>query len=73
VYSAGQMNVPSDNTNSSGYVATPCIRVCRLDKQQICTGCLRSAQEIQAWPDASGTERRQILEAVDRRAEQHRN
>ena len=58
MYSAGQMNVPSDNTNSSGYVATP---------------CLRSAQEIQAWPDASATERRQILEAIDRRADQHRN
>ena len=62
------MNVRPDIPDSIDHVQTPCIRICRLDEQQICTGCLRSAQEIQAWPDAGPEERRRILEAIDRRA-----
>jgi predicted Fe-S protein YdhL (DUF1289 family) len=64
------MPVPTNNHDSADYVQTPCIRICQLDDQQICTGCLRNAQEIQAWPDASTHQRRLILDAIDRRAQQ---
>jgi len=40
---------------------SPCISVCVLDEQDICTGCFRSAGEITEWFMASGEEKRQIL------------
>jgi hypothetical protein len=33
---------------------TPCIHVCELDAQGVCTGCHRTAAEICRWPGALG-------------------
>ena len=30
-------------------VASPCVQVCELDDDNICMGCLRSADEIRDW------------------------
>ena len=45
-------------------VESPCIKVCEVDANGICRGCLRTLAEIGAWRDASDTERRAILAAV---------
>jgi predicted Fe-S protein YdhL (DUF1289 family) len=39
-------------------VASPCIRLCTLDDQDVCLGCFRSMAEICAWSRASNDERR---------------
>ena len=49
---------------------SPCIDICTLDaKGEICTGCLRSLDEIALWSQMSEEERRAIMRALpDRRA-----
>ena len=48
-------------------VASPCIRLCTLDDQDVCLGCFRSMSEICAWSSASNDERRQIVVASEQR------
>ncbi len=48
-------------------VASPCIRQCCLDDQDICCGCLRSLQEIIDWGNASDDQRRATLARCVRR------
>jgi predicted Fe-S protein YdhL (DUF1289 family) len=50
------------------YIQTPCIRVCRLNEDDICIGCLRSLEEIGAWPDADTDERMRILDNISKRS-----
>lgn len=51
-------------------VASPCVGVCELDQvSKLCTGCLRTADEIAMWRDAGGEVRRSILERVRARWE----
>jgi predicted Fe-S protein YdhL (DUF1289 family) len=51
-------------------VASPCVRNCCLDEQDVCLGCGRSLDEIRVWSEAADPERLGILErAKARRAE----
>lgn len=43
---------------------SPCIKVCRLDDNKVCIGCLRSIDEIVAWKKLSAEEQKQILSRV---------
>jgi uncharacterized protein len=50
-------------------VPSPCIRLCLLNAQQVCTGCGRHIDEIAVWSGASAERRRQIrVEAASRLA-----
>jgi predicted Fe-S protein YdhL (DUF1289 family) len=40
---------------------SPCISVCLLDQDDICTGCFRSAEEITDWFMSSAEQKREIL------------
>lgn len=42
-------------------VRSPCVSICALDEQDICTGCQRSADEITRWARMSNDERREVL------------
>jgi len=53
-------------------IASPCVRNCCLDDQDICLGCHRSVEEIIAWGNASNAERRAILERAAERAREWR-
>lgn len=47
---------------------SPCIGVCELDPVTgWCRGCLRSGEEIAAWPAASRDLRRRILRQIETR------
>ena len=46
---------------------SPCISVCVLDDQNICTGCYRSAEEITDWFMATDEQKREILRRVRER------
>ena len=42
-------------------VASPCVAVCRMsDDGALCTGCLRSIDEIGAWSGASEAFKREV-------------
>ncbi len=49
-------------------IPSPCIGVCRLDPDtRRCSGCLRSAAEIAAWPGATPAERLAIVQLLRER------
>ena len=43
-------------------VASPCVRNCCLDDNDVCLGCFRTIKEICAWSEASDDERTATLE-----------
>lgn len=50
-------------------VESPCVRVCVVHPEaRICTGCLRSIDEITRWSRMSAEERRDIMAALPDRA-----
>ena len=49
-------------------VASPCVRNCCLDDDDVCLGCHRTLDEIMAWGGASNDERRAILDRAAQRA-----
>ncbi|KJH83460.1 DUF1289 domain-containing protein [Pseudomonas sp. KSR10] len=42
-------------------VASPCVSICALDEDDLCTGCQRSIDEIRRWSRMDNQERRQVL------------
>lgn len=52
-------------------IESPCISICELDaKSGLCTGCLRTREEIAIWGRADTATRLEILDKLrDRRAE----
>lgn len=51
-------------------VESPCIKICVVHPaERICTGCLRSMDEIAAWSRMSNTERRALKAELPARAE----
>jgi len=45
----------------SDELASPCVRNCCLDDDNVCLGCGRSLDEIVAWSGASDAQKRAIL------------
>lgn len=41
--------------------SSPCTGVCTIDATRLCQGCLRTLDEIAAWPSASSAQKRAIL------------
>lgn len=49
-------------------IESPCIKVCKLDQATgLCTGCLRSLDEIRAWREASDEQRQAIVDSARQR------
>lgn len=49
-------------------IESPCIKVCLIHPvERICTGCLRSIDEIGAWGRLSPQERRDIMDQLPSR------
>ena len=42
-------------------VASPCVSICALDDDDICTGCQRTVDEITRWSRMDNAERRVVL------------
>ena len=56
--------------NKPATVASPCVRNCCLDENDICLGCHRSLTEICAWASSTEDEKREILARCKARAEE---
>jgi predicted Fe-S protein YdhL (DUF1289 family) len=49
-------------------VASPCISVCRIDDVTgLCTGCLRTLDEIAAWGTLDNAARRRVWHSIEQR------
>lgn len=49
------------NKAKTEHVKSPCINICCLDEQNICSGCYRSGNEISRWGAMSNDERQQVM------------
>jgi predicted Fe-S protein YdhL (DUF1289 family) len=49
---------------------SPCVSICALDEDDICTGCYRTASEITDWFMADDARKQAILAASRERREQ---
>jgi predicted Fe-S protein YdhL (DUF1289 family) len=45
-------------------ILSPCIGICRLDRDGYCEGCLRSGDEIARWVAMGEIERRRLMDEV---------
>jgi uncharacterized protein len=53
-------------------IASPCINVCKMDEQTgLCSGCLRTIDEIARWSSIDDSRRLGILAAVAIRRQEH--
>ncbi|MBE0453853.1 DUF1289 domain-containing protein [Roseovarius autotrophicus] len=51
-------------------VESPCVRICVVHPEaRICTGCLRSIDEISRWSKMNNDERRAVMTALPDRAD----
>lgn len=52
-------------------VESPCVKICVIHEESgLCTGCLRTLDEIAAWSRMSADERRSVMAQLpDRRSE----
>jgi len=49
-------------------IASPCNGICMIDERSgYCTGCLRSLQEIAAWPDLLPAAKINLLKILEMR------
>jgi predicted Fe-S protein YdhL (DUF1289 family) len=46
---------------------SPCVKLCSLDEQGYCIGCLRTADEIGRWTLMSATEQWRVIAEVAKR------
>jgi predicted Fe-S protein YdhL (DUF1289 family) len=60
------MSLPIVAASVRGPVS-PCIKVCALDAQGICVGCLRTLDEIAKWSSMSASEQWKVVAAIDAR------
>lgn len=67
------MSDGTDNTagpeRRSARVSSPCVKLCLVHPVEgICTGCLRTLEEITGWSQLTEAERRTIMEELPARA-----
>ena len=48
-------------------VKSPCVSVCALDAEGMCSGCFRTGNEIRQWGGYSNPERLEVLKQVRER------
>ena len=56
--------------NKIDTVASPCVRDCCLDENDVCMGCGRHIDEILVWHQATGDERQDIIALALQRLKQ---
>lgn len=60
-----------DEVWSRDEVESPCVRICVIHPEaRLCTGCLRSIDEITRWSKMTAEERRDVMAELSSRAGQ---
>ncbi|MFQ1700580.1 DUF1289 domain-containing protein [Loktanella agnita] len=64
----------SENTDhiwSRAEIESPCIKICVIEpKSRLCTGCLRSIDEISAWSRMTPDARQEVMAELPARKKQ---
>ena len=61
----------SDDIWQRDEVESPCVKVCVIHPaSRLCTGCMRTIDEIGAWSRMTSQERRTVLDALPDRSSQ---
>lgn len=58
---------PIDNVEE---VASPCVRNCCLNEQDVCLGCFRNIDEIMAWSKLNVAAKKEVLSQCQQRQQQ---
>ena len=62
-------SVPSDAVWKRAEIESPCVKICVIHPQtRLCTGCLRSIDEIGAWSQLSPDARKAVMDDLPARA-----
>lgn len=57
-----------DDVWSRDEIESPCVKICVIHPEsRLCTGCLRSIDEITAWSKMSPEARRAVMDALPER------
>ena len=61
----------TDHIWSRAEIESPCIKICVIEpKSRLCTGCLRTIDEIGAWSQMTHEARTQVMDDLPARAGQ---
>ena len=52
-------------------VKSPCISICALDENDICSGCYRTGNEISHWGSYSEEQKLEVMKLVRERAKKN--
>ena len=58
------MDMPDEKKTLRNEVKSPCIQICKYDKNGICEGCHRSMEEITGWIFMTDEKKLEILRKV---------
>lgn len=48
-------------------VSSPCVSVCALDDEDVCTGCYRTLEEIGDWSEMDNSRKREVIALASQR------
>ncbi|WP_269619397.1 DUF1289 domain-containing protein [Zhongshania sp. BJYM1] len=48
-------------------VSSPCVSVCALDDEDVCTGCYRTLKEIGEWSEMDNSRKREVIVLANQR------
>ncbi|HEY8213037.1 MAG TPA: DUF1289 domain-containing protein [Methylocystis sp.] len=48
-------------------VDSPCVKICELDRDDVCVGCGRTRAEIAGWTSMSESQKAQVVERAKKR------
>lgn len=55
-------DVPAKTEPGEGFPASPCVHICKLDDNGVCTGCRRSIDEIAGWSEMTAEEQWRVVD-----------
>ncbi|VUD69119.1 hypothetical protein TDB9533_04485 [Thalassocella blandensis] len=55
------------NKENQPEIASPCVRNCCLDENDVCLGCFRHLDDIIRWSQASSEQKREIIAQAQQR------
>ena len=62
----------TDQARHPRYIASPCVRRCTLDDDDVCVGCGRHLEEIRQWTRLDSDEQAAIVDRAEQRLKKAR-
>lgn len=65
-YSAAR-RAPQSAAKVESMIDSPCVKICELDRDDVCVGCGRTRAEIAGWTSMSDAQKAKVVEQAGRR------